>query len=113
MALEHGKPMLFGADRKKGIRLRENKPEVVLIGENGVTEADLLVHDEHAENPTIAYMLTRMEPPMYPVPIGVVRSVQKPTYEEMLHGQINEVKTMKGKGDLAKLLRGHETWEVK
>ncbi|HLG18547.1 MAG TPA: 2-oxoacid:ferredoxin oxidoreductase subunit beta [Bdellovibrionota bacterium] len=113
LALEHGKPMLFGADRKKGIRLKDNRPEIVTIGENGVTEADILVHDEHAENPTIAYMLTRMDYPNYPVPIGVVRSVQKPTYEEMLHGQIAEVKTMKGKGDLGKLLRGSETWEVK
>ena len=46
LVLEHGKPMIFGKDRDKGIRLNGHQPEVVTIGENGVTEADLLVHDE-------------------------------------------------------------------
>ena len=49
--LEHGKPMIFGKERDKGIRLNGLNPEVVTIGENGVTEADLLVHDERAEEP--------------------------------------------------------------
>jgi 2-oxoglutarate ferredoxin oxidoreductase subunit beta len=111
--LEHGKPMLFGADRKKGIRLRENQPEVVTVGENGVTEADILVHDEKAENPTIAYMLSRMEQPEFPVPMGVFRSVERATYEALLMDQIGRITAQKGKGDLAKLLKGPETWEVK
>ncbi len=111
--LEHGKPMLFGPGKKKGVRLRNNQPEVVTVGENGVTEADILVHDEHAENPTIAYMLSRMGPPDFPVPMGVFRSVKQPTYEGLLIEQINQVTAQKGKGDLAKLLRGHETWEIK
>jgi len=113
LPLEHGKPMIFGANHNKGIRLKDNKAEVVTLGENGVTEADLLIHDAHAENPVIPYMLTRMDHPEFPVPIGVFRSVQRPTYEELLLGQIEEVKAQKGKGDLGKLLRGHETWEVK
>ncbi|MFH1017982.1 MAG: 2-oxoacid:ferredoxin oxidoreductase subunit beta [Pseudomonadota bacterium] len=111
--LEHGKPMLFGPGRKKGIRLKDNQPEVVTVGENGVTEADILVHDEHAENPTNAYMLSRMDHPEFPVPMGVFRSVKRPTYEELLLGQISQVTAQKGKGDLSKLLRGHETWEIK
>ena len=60
LVLEHGKPMIFGKDRDKGIRLRGLHPEVVTIGENGVTEADLLVHDEAAEEPYLALMLSRM-----------------------------------------------------
>ena len=51
LVLEHGKPMIFGKDRDKGIRLRGHQPEVVTIGENGITEADLLVHDEQADEP--------------------------------------------------------------
>jgi 2-oxoglutarate/2-oxoacid ferredoxin oxidoreductase subunit beta len=113
LVLEHGKPMLFGVDKKKGIRLIDNHPEVVTVGENGVTEADILVHDEHRENPTIAYMLTRMEYPEFPVPIGIFRSIQRPSYDEMLIGQIQELTARKGKGDLNKLLRDAETWEVK
>lgn len=113
LPLEHGKPMIFGANKNRGIRLRDNRPEVVTIGENGITEKDILVHNEHEENPTIAYMLTRMEPPKFPVGIGVFRSVQRPTYEDLMIQQIEEVKAKKGKGDLMQLLRGGETWEVK
>jgi len=54
--LEHGKPMIFGAQHNKGIRLKGTKPEVVTMGENGITEKDLLVHDEHSSDPTIAYI---------------------------------------------------------
>ena len=68
LTLEHGKPMIFGKDRDKGIRLAGLHPEVVTIGENGVTEADLLVHDEQAEEPYLALMLSRMFWPAYPGP---------------------------------------------
>jgi 2-oxoglutarate ferredoxin oxidoreductase subunit beta len=61
--LEHGQPMIFGKDRDKGIRLAGLHPEVVTIGENGVTEADLLVHDEQAAEPYLALMLSRMSWP--------------------------------------------------
>ena len=74
LVLEHGKPMIFGKDRDKGIRLRGLHPEVVTIGENGVTEADLLVHDETAEDPYLALMLSRMFWPEFPVPVGVLRA---------------------------------------
>ena len=63
--LEHGKPMIFGKERNKGIRINGLKPEVVEIGVDGITEADLLVHDETREDPTIAFMLSRMSYPEY------------------------------------------------
>ena len=75
LVLEHGKPMIFGKDRDKGIRLRGLHPEVVTIGQDGVTEADLLVHDEHAEDPYLALMLSRMFWPDFPVPVGVLRAI--------------------------------------
>ncbi len=113
LALEHGKPMLFGKDHKKGIRIRNFKPEVVTIGENGVTEADIAIHDEKSQNPAVQYMLSRMDHPEFPVPIGVFRSVDRPAYTDLMASQIEAMKTQKGQGDLGKLLRGHETWEVK
>ena len=66
--LEHGKPLIFGKERDKGIRLNGLHPEVVTIGENGITEADLLVHDQHAEDPYLALILSRMFWPEFPVP---------------------------------------------
>ena len=61
--LEHGKPMIFGKNRDKGIVLRGTKLEVVTIGENGITEKDILVHDETTENTGIHMMLAQMRPP--------------------------------------------------
>ena len=60
--------MIFGKERDKGIRLNGLHPEVVTIGEDGITEADLLVHDEHAEDPYLALILSRMFWPEFPVP---------------------------------------------
>src|SRR4029079_13851007 len=60
LVLEHGQPMIFGKERDKGIRLRGLHPEVVTIGQAGVTEDDLLVHDAHADDPYLALILSRM-----------------------------------------------------
>jgi 2-oxoglutarate ferredoxin oxidoreductase subunit beta len=112
LALEHGKPMIFGANRDKGIRLRGLHPEVVTIGENGVGEADLLVHDEEAQDPYLAFMLSRMWYPEFPVPVGVFRRVTRPTHDQLLTGQIEDAITRQGAGDLQKLLLSGETWVV-
>jgi 2-oxoglutarate/2-oxoacid ferredoxin oxidoreductase subunit beta len=109
--LEHGAPMIFGKNKDKGIRLNGLKPEVVRLGD-GVTEADLLVHDAHAEDPTLAWMLSRMEPPHFPVPLGVFRSVQKPPYSELVLRQNQEAVAKRGKGDLTKLFMDADTWVV-
>jgi 2-oxoglutarate ferredoxin oxidoreductase subunit beta len=109
--LEHGKPMVFGKDRDKGIRLNGLTPEVVSLGEK-YTEADLLVHDAHSEDPTLAWMLSRMEPPHFPVPIGLFRSVQKPTYAELLLKQNEAARARRGPGDLRKLYMDSDTWEI-
>jgi 2-oxoglutarate ferredoxin oxidoreductase subunit beta len=112
LVLEHGKPMIFGRDRDRGIRLRGLHPEVVQLG-NGVTEDDLLVHDEAAEDPTLAFMLSRMWWPEYPVPVGVLRDVTRPTHDELMTGQLEAAIAQRGKGDLATLLEGGETWTVR
>jgi len=112
LALEHGKPMIFGKERDKGIRLNGLHPEVVTIGENDVTEADLLVHDEEAQDPYLAYMLSRMWYPDFPVPVGVLRRVSRPTHDQLVVGQIEDAITRQGAGDLDKLILAGETWKV-
>ncbi len=110
--LEHGRPMIFGKNREKGIRLKGLDPEVVVLGQDGVTEKDLLVHDENAPEPTLAYLLSRMTSPEFPVPLGVFYSAQRPTLEEILVTQGEEVTRRLGPGDIQKLIRGNETWTV-
>jgi 2-oxoglutarate/2-oxoacid ferredoxin oxidoreductase subunit beta len=112
--LEHGKPLIFGKNRDKGIRLVGLDLEVVALG-NGITEKDLLVHDEHNPNPVYAFALSRMDSrPGFPTPIGVLRALQGvPRYEDLIQQQIRDVMAKKGKGDLAKLLRAGDTWELK
>jgi 2-oxoglutarate ferredoxin oxidoreductase subunit beta len=110
--LEHGKPMIFGKERDKGLRFAGTKFEVATIGENGVTEADIFVHDETREDPSIAFMLSRMEWPEYPVPVGVLRAVQKPTYNDLMDQQIQMAIEAEGEGDLRDLFVEGDTWTV-
>ena len=111
LVLEDGKPMIFGKDRDKGIRLNGLHPEVVQLG-NGITEDDLLVHDEDADDPYLAYMLSRMWWPDFPVPVGVLRRVERPTHDQLMVGQIEDAITRQGEGKLEKLLVSGETWTV-
>lgn len=110
--LEHGKPLIFGKDKNKGIRLKGVTPEIVTIGEQGVTVDDVLVHDETARDPNLAYILGRMQYPEFPVPIGVFRAFEKPTYEALLEGQITTAIRLKGRGNLEELLNSGETWVI-
>jgi 2-oxoglutarate ferredoxin oxidoreductase subunit beta len=109
--LEHGKPLLFGKDRNKGIRLHGLDPEVVTLG-NGITQDDLLIHDERADEPSLAYLLSRMVYPRFPECIGVYRCIERPTYEEQLTGQMEAVVKAKGKGKLEELFASDDTWKV-
>jgi 2-oxoglutarate ferredoxin oxidoreductase subunit beta len=112
LALEHGKPMIFGKERDKGLRLNGAKFDVVTIGENGITEADIFVHDETREDPSIAFALSRMEWPDYPVPVGVLRAVQKPTYNDLMDKQIEMAVQAEGEGELGELFLEGDTWTV-
>jgi 2-oxoglutarate ferredoxin oxidoreductase subunit beta len=103
---------VFGKDRDKGIRLSGLHPEVVTIGENGITEADLLVHDQHAEDPYLALILSRMFWPEFPVPVGVLREVDRPTHSDLVDAQIEAAIAKSGPGDLAQVLVSGETWTV-
>jgi 2-oxoglutarate ferredoxin oxidoreductase subunit beta len=107
--LEHGKPMRFGKRMDKGIRLNGVSPEVVDVAKVG--EDNLLVHDERAKEPTLAYLLSRMGPPNFPTPVGVFRAVRKPVYDQMLLSQVKAAQTRDTSG-LAELYRRADTWTV-
>ena len=109
--LEHGKPLIFGKNREKGIRLNGMEPEVVELGK-GITEDDLLFHDEKAPEPSLAYLLSRMRYPEFPEPIGVFRAVDRPRYDQMLNDQIAKAREQQGEGDLQALIHSGETWSV-
>lgn len=112
--LEHGKPLIFGAQKDKGIKLDGFKPVVVRLGD-GVSADDLWVHDERDFYK--AQILVRMfETPgsehSLPRPFGVFFETDRPCYEDIMSHQIEEVLQSKGPGNLDKLLRGNETWTI-
>ena len=109
--LEHGQPIVFGAKRDKGIRLNGVVPEVVPLG-NGTDVSDLLVHDETAAEPTLATLLARMRHPALPEAIGVLRAVERPTFDALVNEQVEATRAREGGGKLADLLRAGETWTV-
>lgn len=109
--IAHGKPLIFGKNRDKGIRLNGITPEIVELGK-GVREDDLLFHDEKVSDQTLAYLLSRMHHPHFPEPIGVFRDVQKPIYDVELNRQVSDAKAKKGDGDLNALFNSGETWVV-
>ena len=109
--LEHGKPLVFGTDSDKGIRLRGLTPEVVTLGD-GVSEKGLLIHDEKREDSSLAYVLSRLRQPAFPEVIGVLRAVERPTYESLLSDQIREARRTRGDGELSALYSAGDTWTV-
>jgi 2-oxoglutarate ferredoxin oxidoreductase subunit beta len=108
--LEHGKPLVFGKDSAKGIRLNNLSPEVV--DARTVSPDDLLIHDEKASEPTLAFMLSRMRYPDFPEPLGVFRAVESERYGEIVRKQNQQAIAKLGEGDLQSLLTGDETWTV-
>jgi 2-oxoglutarate ferredoxin oxidoreductase subunit beta len=109
--LEHRKPLIFGKDRNKGIRLHGLDPEVVTLGA-GISVDDLLIHDESVEEPSLAYLLSRMVYPRFPECVGIFRCVERPTYEGVLFDQIGQVQAAKGKGQLEELFQSDDVWTV-
>ena len=111
VSLEHGKPLIFGKNSDKGIRMsRCLQPEVVALDQ--VAPDELLVHDEYSENPNLAFMLSRMNYPEFPVPIGVFRDVQHSVYDEVMRDQVKQAQQARGVGKLKDLYSADETWTV-
>jgi len=111
--LEDGKPMLFGSEMNQGIILNGFKLEVVTIGENNVTEKDILIHDAKEQDPTLHAMVARMRPPEFPAALGIIRAVRFSTFDEGLLSQLEYEKENAKFKTVDELLKSGETWEVK
>jgi 2-oxoglutarate ferredoxin oxidoreductase subunit beta len=115
LKLEHGKPLLFGKNRDKGIRMRPDfSPEVVEVGDGPgkVPLAEIAIHDEAQKNSGYAFMLAQMDYPEFPVPMGILRAVQAGVYDKLAADQIAAARKQRGDGDLRQLLYSGMTWQV-
>ncbi len=112
LRVEHGKPLVFGKDREKGLRLdpRQLRLEVIEPGKDGATVHDLLVHDE--TNPLIAQMLLSMDEGEFPVALGVLYCNPGATLVSELYAQRDRVRETRDRADLEKLLCSGHTWTV-
>ncbi|MFI6988646.1 2-oxoacid:ferredoxin oxidoreductase subunit beta [Nonomuraea wenchangensis] len=111
--LEHGQPIVFGTgDNERAVRLSPTGGvEVVRRAE--VADGEILVHDAHNPDPSAAFALSRLDEPAFEhVPIGVFRSIDRPSYDQLLNEQVRAATADKGAGSLAGLLHGEDTWTI-
>ena len=109
--LEHGKPLIFGKDRDKGIRLNSMTPEVVELGK-GISEDDLLFHDEKSPEPSLAFLLSRLRQPEFPEAIGVFRDIAMPVYDEGVNQQVDQAQEANPEATLDELFNSGTCWDV-
>ncbi|MCC5875315.1 MAG: 2-oxoacid:ferredoxin oxidoreductase subunit beta [Candidatus Sumerlaeia bacterium] len=110
--IKHGEPMVYGKELNKGLMRKGRDVIPVTIGENGVTMDDIVRHDEHAPV-GIHAQLARLKYPAFPEPIGVIRAVERPTYNDLVNDQVADaIEARGGRPDLQQLLNGNSTWEV-
>lgn len=112
IVLKHGEPMIYGKNNDKGLIIDGFNLKSVTIGENGITEKDILVHDAKCEDRTLHFKLGTMCGNL-PVALGVIRDVEAPSYEEAVEEQIKEVQAKRPARKLEDFLHTLETWEIK
>jgi 2-oxoglutarate ferredoxin oxidoreductase subunit beta len=112
LILKDGKPMLFGAEMNKGIILNGFKLEVVTVGENKITNEDILIHDAKEQDPTLHSMLARMRPPEFPAALGIIRAISRPTFDGETSRQLQYEKKNATFKTVDELLKSGETWRV-
>ncbi|WP_327269298.1 2-oxoacid:ferredoxin oxidoreductase subunit beta [Streptomyces sp. NBC_01218] len=112
--LEHGQPILFGTDGAKGVVRDPASGDLQVVAVTEESRSRILVHDAHAASPTTAFALSRLADPdtLHHTPIGVLRSVERPVYDTLMAEQLDAAVEQRGKGDLAALLAGKDTWTV-
>jgi 2-oxoglutarate/2-oxoacid ferredoxin oxidoreductase subunit beta len=110
--LEHGQPIRFGAEGERGVVLRPDA-SLQIVDVDDVGEDALLVHDARREDPSLAFLLSRLShTPQGPTPIGLFRQVQRPVYGLEMDRQMQEAEARQGPGDLEALIAGGDTWTV-
>jgi 2-oxoglutarate ferredoxin oxidoreductase subunit beta len=114
LVLEDGEPLVFGTKgARRGIRIENGVPSVIELGDDDdAIAAGVAVHDSNQESPACAFALASLARPTFPIPIGVIRGVEKPTYEAVLQDQIDHAVSARGAGDLEALLTSGDTWTV-
>jgi len=112
IVLENGKPMIFGNDRNKGLMLDGFDLKVVTIGENRITEKDILVHDVTTKDPTLHMKLALMEGPDFPIALGIIRAVEAETFDRAVENQIKEVQATTNIKKFDDLIDSLEQWEM-
>ncbi len=112
LILEAGQPMLFGKNKEKGIILDGTRLKVVKLGENGITEKDILVHDPTTEDAGIHMMLASMAPPEFPAALGVIRAVKSETLEDAVWNSVEHEKQVSPYKNVDDLLNSGNTWEI-
>lgn len=110
--LEHGKPMIFGKEKNKGLISDGFKVKVATIGENGVTEKDILVHDMTSEDTTLHNILAGLKLPEFPMVFGIIRSVEAKSYDRLLVEQIAEVQAKSSIKCMDDVFNSGSTWTV-
>ncbi|MFJ7773516.1 2-oxoacid:ferredoxin oxidoreductase subunit beta, partial [Streptomyces sp. NPDC097107] len=110
--LEHGQPIRFGTDGSKGVVRDPRTGDLEVVAVTPDNETDILVHDAHATSPTTAFALSRLADPdtLHHTPIGVLRNIDRPVYDTLMTDQLDTAIEHNGKGDLATLLTGNDTW---
>lgn len=112
--LEHGQPILFGAEGTKGVVRNQATGDLEVVAVTDENRSQVLVHDAHAASPTTAFALSRLADAdtLHHTPIGVLRSVERPVYDTLMSDQVDAAVERDGKGDLGALLAGADTWTV-
>ncbi|RYJ29787.1 2-oxoglutarate oxidoreductase beta subunit [Streptomyces sp. L-9-10] len=112
--LEHGQPIRFGTDGRKGVVRDPATGDLHVVTVTPDNASQILVHDAHTTSPTTAFALSRLADPdtLHHTPIGVLRSVERPVYDTLMSDQLDAAVERQGKGDLATMLAGGDTWTV-
>lgn len=111
ISLVHGEKILFGGDKAKGVMFDQGSARIVEVADVGL-EA-IAVHDAHAEDPSLAFALSRLSHnPTGPTPMGIFRDVKRKTYDQAMADQLVAAESKFGRGTLEKLLRSGDTWEA-
>ncbi|MDP4278098.1 MAG: 2-oxoacid:ferredoxin oxidoreductase subunit beta [Bacteroidota bacterium] len=111
IVLKDGEPMIFGKNNDKGLIIDGFNLKAVTIGENGITEKDILVHDAKCQDPTLHFKLSNMHGDL-PVALGVIRNVDALVYDQAVEKQVTDVQAKHAVHSLEEYLHTLETWEI-
>lgn len=110
--LRHGQPLRFGKGERFGLVVRAMEPAVVDLEAEPARLPEVLVHNAQSTSPALAALLAELEPPQFPTALGIFRQIERPTYEELLMGQICDAVARRGPPNLQVLLQSGTTWVV-